>query len=55
MQEKQIRIIGIIAVVIVILNLVLFSFTVISWQVFAIVLLAAFIFVKWGLPRIKSL
>ena len=55
MQQKQIKIIGIIAVLIVILNLFLFSFTVISWQFFLVVLLLAFIFVKWGLPRIKAL
>tara|TARA_Y100000031_G_C8166469_1_gene359600 strand:+ start:489 stop:659 length:171 start_codon:yes stop_codon:yes gene_type:complete len=54
MQEKQIKLIGIIAVIIVILNLVLFSFTVISWQVFLVVLALAFIFVKWGLPRLKT-
>ena len=54
MQEKQIKIIGIIAVIIVVLNLFLFSFTVISWQVFLVILLLAFIFVKWGLPKLKN-
>jgi len=54
MQEKQIKIIGVIAVIIVVLNMFLFAFTVIPWQVFLGVLLSAFIFVKWVLPRMKN-
>tara|TARA_Y100000310_G_scaffold181692_1_gene181699 strand:+ start:148 stop:312 length:165 start_codon:yes stop_codon:yes gene_type:complete len=54
MQQKQIKIVGIVAVIIVLLNLVLFSFTVISWQVFLVVLVFGYVFVKWGLPKLKN-
>jgi len=55
MQKKQIKVIGIIAVVIVVLNLFLFSFTVISWQIFLVILVLGYVFLKLGLPRLKKL
>jgi hypothetical protein len=53
-DAQQIKIIGYFAIAIVILNLVLFAFTVIKWPVFLTVLALAYIFVKFGLPKLKK-
>jgi len=50
---KMKKIISIIVLIIVLLNFFLFIFTVISWIIFLGVLGLAYLFVKFGLPRMK--
>lgn len=53
MQEKTIKIAGLIVLLIVVVNLILFAFVITNWIIFWLVLAAAFFFVKWVLPRMK--
>ena len=55
MDAKKIKLIGYLVLFILILNLVFFAFVMINWVVFWSVLILAFIFVKWGLPKLKEL
>ena len=48
------KIIGVLAIALILLNFVLFVFTLIPWQVFLFVLALGVAFVYWGLPRLKK-
>jgi len=52
--EKKLRIIGYVALGIMLLNILLFSLTIYNWLVFLIILAIGYIFVKFGLPKIKE-
>ncbi|MBT4539731.1 hypothetical protein HOC32_05575 [Candidatus Woesearchaeota archaeon] len=54
MKASTLKLIGYIVLLLVILNLILFAFVVTNWIVFWIVIAIAFIFVKWGLPKLKE-
>ena len=53
MNQKNLKLIGYIAVVVVVINFLLFIFTVISWEIFLVILILAYIFNKLILPKIK--
>jgi len=52
--EKKLKVIGYVALGIMLLNILFFSLTLYSWLVFLIVLAVGYLFVKFGLPRIKE-
>ncbi|MBT5740097.1 hypothetical protein HOI26_03270 [Candidatus Woesearchaeota archaeon] len=54
MKASTLKLIGYVVLLLVILNLILFAFVVTNWIVFWIVIAIAFIFVKWGLPKLKE-
>jgi hypothetical protein len=53
-KEQKLKLIGYVAVGIVLLNILLFALTVYSWVVFLVILALGYIFVKWGLPKLKE-
>jgi hypothetical protein len=53
MNPKQLKIIGYVAIVVMVLNVFLFAFTVISPAIFWIVILLGAIFVYKVLPKMK--
>lgn len=54
MNQKQIKIIGYIVLVILLLNLILFAFVITNWIVFWGILVLGFIFIKVVLPKLKK-
>jgi len=55
MNEKNLKLVGYIAVAVVLINFLLFIFTVISWQIFLVILIIAYVFNKFALPKLKDL
>ena len=53
MNKKELKIVGYVAAGVMLLNFLLFIFTYINWLTFVIVLGLGYIFVKYGLPRLK--
>jgi hypothetical protein len=53
MNEKQLKWVGYVAAGIMLLNFLLFIFTYINWLTFVVVLAVGYLFVKYGLPRLK--
>ena len=51
---NRLKVIGVVAVVVMVLNLVLFAFTIIPWQIFLFVVALGAGFAYWGLPRLKK-
>jgi len=54
MNPKQIKILGTVVLIILVLNLILFAFVITNWIVFWLVLILGFIFVKLVLPKLKK-
>ena len=54
MKPKDLKVVGIFAIVIVVLNIFLFAFTVISSTIFWAVIVIAAIFVYFVLPKLKE-
>ncbi|HIJ12039.1 TPA: hypothetical protein HA278_08335 [Candidatus Woesearchaeota archaeon] len=54
MKPKDLKIVGIVAIIIVVLNIFLFAFTVISSAIFWSVIVVAAVFVYFVLPKLKE-
>ena len=54
MKPSMVKMIGMVILVVVLLNLILFAFVITNWIVFWAILAAAFFFVKWVLPRMRK-
>lgn len=54
MNSKQLKVLGYVVIGLMVLNLVLFAFTVINWVMFLVILALGYVFVKWGLPRLRK-
>ncbi|MBT4650982.1 hypothetical protein HOC13_00480 [Candidatus Woesearchaeota archaeon] len=53
-NEQKLKLVGFLVIFIVVVNLILFVFTIINWTVFLVVLGAGYAFNKWGLPKLKE-
>jgi hypothetical protein len=52
-KPKQLKLIGYFVLVILVLNIVLFAFTIINWLTFWIIIALGAIFIKFVLPKMK--
>ena len=54
MDPKNLKVIGYVLIVIMVMNIILFSFRIIGWQIFLVILAGGVLFVYVILPKLKK-